>query len=131
MDKPKQSGTDNYIKYLNRGGPKHPGSKDIPKGATTSNLFCCTAFPCLCCCLGAENCLEGLTFVVTGVLDSLEREEAAELIKQYGGKVTGSVSGRTSYLVVGEDAGESKLAKVRWMVSHLWSTVCLTVLMYL
>ena len=62
---------------------------------------------------GAENCLEGLTFVLTGVLDSLEREEAAELVKRYGGKVTGNVSGRTNYLVVGEDAGVSKLAKVR------------------
>ena len=59
-----------------------------------------------------ENCLEGLTFVVTGVLDSMEREEASELIKRYGGKVTTNVSGRTSYLVVGEEPGEGKLAKV-------------------
>jgi BRCT domain type II-containing protein len=43
----------------------------------------------------------------------MEREEAADLVKKYGGKVTGNVSGRTSYLVVGEGAGESKLAKVR------------------
>lgn len=50
--------------------------------------------------------------MITGVLDSMEREMAAELVKRYGGKVTGSVSGRTSYLVAGEDAGESKLAKV-------------------
>lgn len=62
--------------------------------------------------IGTDNCLEGLTFVLTGVFDSLEREEAADLIKRYGGKVTGSVSGRTSYVVVGEDAGVSKLAKV-------------------
>lgn len=51
--------------------------------------------------------------MITGVLDSLEREVAADLVKRYGGKVTGNISGRTSYLVVGEDAGESKLAKVR------------------
>ena len=63
--------------------------------------------------LGAENCLEGLTFVITGVLESLEREEAADIVKKYGGKVTTSISGRTSYIVVGEEAGESKLAKVR------------------
>lgn len=50
--------------------------------------------------------------MVTGVLDSLERETAAELIKSYGGKVTGNVSSKTSYLVVGEEAGASKLAKV-------------------
>ena len=62
---------------------------------------------------GAENCLEGLTFVITGVLESLERDEAADIIKKYGGKVTTSVSRKTSYIVVGEEAGESKLAKVR------------------
>lgn len=62
--------------------------------------------------LGAENCLEGLTFVLTGVLDSLEREDAADMVKRYGGKVTSTVSGRTSYMVAGEDAGVSKLAKV-------------------
>ena len=61
---------------------------------------------------GQEGCLEGLTFVITGVLDSLDRDDSENLVKKYGGKVTGSVSGRTSYLVVGEDAGLSKLAKV-------------------
>ena len=50
--------------------------------------------------------------MITGVLDSLEREDAADIIKKYGGKVTSNVSGRTSYLVVGEEAGVSKLAKV-------------------
>ena len=62
---------------------------------------------------GAENCLDGLTFVITGVLESLEREEAADIVKKYGGKVTTNVSRKTSYIVVGEEAGESKLAKVR------------------
>jgi replication factor C subunit 1 len=62
---------------------------------------------------GAENCLEGLTFVITGVLESLEREEATDVIKKYGGKVTTNVSKKTSYIVIGEEAGESKLAKVR------------------
>lgn len=73
--------------------------------------------------IGQEGCLEGLTFVITGVLDSLERDDAENLIKRYGGKVTGSVSGRTSYLVVGEDAGQSKLAKVRLVCMSLVS-VC-------
>ena len=66
------------------------------------------------CDTGAESCLEGLTFVITGVLESLEREEAADIIKKCGGKVTTNVSGRTSYIIVGEEAGESKLAKVPW-----------------
>jgi len=46
------------------------------------------------------------------VLDSLDREGAAELIQKYGGKVTGSVSKNTSYMVAGEDSGPSKLEKV-------------------
>ncbi len=56
--------------------------------------------------------LEGLTFVITGTLPNYSREEAKELIQQYGGKVTDSVSRKTDYLVVGESPG-SKLAKVR------------------
>lgn len=66
------------------------------------------------CCLfhqGADNCLEGLTFVITGVLESIERDEAKSLVERYGGKVTGSLSGRTSYIVIGRDAGETKLKK--------------------
>lgn len=54
--------------------------------------------------------LDGLTFVITGTLPSLSREQAAALIKEHGGKVTGSVSGKTDFLVAGESAG-SKLAK--------------------
>lgn len=50
------------------------------------------------------------TFVLTGTLPTLKREEAKELIEQAGGKVTGSVSKKTDYVVVGEEAG-SKLAK--------------------
>ena len=65
---------------------------------------------------GEENCLEGLTFVITGVLESIEREEAADLIQRYGGKVTQSVSKKTSYIVVGRGAGESKLSKVKLCV---------------
>ena len=38
-------------------------------------------------------------------LDSMEREECVELIKSYGGKVTGGVSGKTSYLIADNDAG--------------------------
>jgi DNA ligase (NAD+) len=56
--------------------------------------------------------LAGLTFVVTGTLPSLSRDEAKEYIQSRGGKVTDSVSKKTSYLVVGEAAG-SKLAKAQ------------------
>lgn len=51
-------------------------------------------------------------FVLSGVYDSLDREEATEIIKKFGGKVTSAVSRNTSYLVVGVEAGESKLKKV-------------------
>ena len=56
--------------------------------------------------------MDGLTFVITGVLESIEREEAADLIQRYGGKVTQSESNKTSYVVVGQDPGEHKLSKV-------------------
>jgi DNA ligase (NAD+) len=54
----------------------------------------------------------GKTFVITGTLPSLSRKEAADLITKYGGKVLSAVSSKTSFLVVGEDAG-SKLAKAK------------------
>ena len=56
--------------------------------------------------------LAGLTIVVTGTLPTLGRKEAAELIENNGGKCTGSVSKKTSYVLAGEAAG-SKLDKAR------------------
>ena len=61
---------------------------------------------------GGENCLEGLTIVITGVLESLDRDEAKTLIARYGGKVTTSVSRKTDFMVVGMDAGPFKIATV-------------------
>ena len=52
----------------------------------------------------------GLTFVITGTLPTMKRDEASELIKNNGGKVSGSVSKKTSYVLAGEEAG-SKLTK--------------------
>ncbi len=59
-----------------------------------------------------EAALLGKTFVLTGTLPTLTREQAKALIEQKGGKVTGSVSKKTSYVVVGEDAG-SKLVRAQ------------------
>ena len=56
--------------------------------------------------------MDGLTFLITGILESIEREEAADLIQRYGGKVTQSVSKKKSQVIMGQDPGESKLSKV-------------------
>lgn len=56
--------------------------------------------------------LSGKTFVITGTLEKLSRDEASELIVSNGGKVTGSVSSKTSYVLAGENAG-GKLTKAQ------------------
>ncbi|MBW0475959.1 hypothetical protein O181_015674 [Austropuccinia psidii MF-1] len=76
-----------------RVGPSAPGSKPIP--------------------LGQENCLAGLTFVFTGELESLSREECISLCKKYGGRVTTAPSSKTSYVVLGADAGPKKLELIK------------------
>lgn len=58
------------------------------------------------------NLFEGLTFVLTGTLPTMTRDEASAIIKANGGKVSGSVSGKTSYVLAGEEAG-SKLTKAQ------------------
>ncbi|XP_053382559.1 replication factor C subunit 1-like [Mercenaria mercenaria] len=88
---PGHKGGTGYRSYLNRAGPQALGSKEIPEGA--------------------ENCLEGLTFVITGVLESFERDESKSMVERYGGKVTGSLSKKTDYLVAGRDPGQAKMSK--------------------
>ncbi|KAJ3184567.1 hypothetical protein HDU87_003968 [Geranomyces variabilis] len=72
-------------------GPIAPGSKEIPEGN--------------------ENCFADLSFVFTGNLSSISRDEATDLVKRYAGRVVGTPSGKTSYVVVGDEPGESKLKK--------------------
>lgn len=57
-----------------------------------------------------DNRFEGMTFVLTGTLPTLSRNEASDIIESLGGKVSGSVSKKTTYLLAGEEAG-SKLTK--------------------
>ena len=59
---------------------------------------------------GGSNELDGLTFVLTGSLETMTRDEGGDKVRARGGKVSGSVSKKTSYLVAGESAG-SKLSK--------------------
>ena len=53
-----------------------------------------------------------MTFVLTGTLPSMTRDEASAIIKKNGGKVAGSVSKKTTFVVAGEEAG-SKLTKAK------------------
>jgi len=59
-----------------------------------------------------SNALAGLSFVLTGTLPTLSRDDASALIESHGGKISGSVSKKTSYVVAGESAG-SKLEKAQ------------------
>ncbi|KAF2760568.1 DNA replication factor C, large subunit [Pseudovirgaria hyperparasitica] len=79
--------------HANSGAPPSAGSADIPTGQ--------------------PNCLAGLTFVFTGLLQTLQREEGQALVKRYGGKVTTAPSKKTSYVVLGSDAGPKKLQTIR------------------
>jgi len=59
-----------------------------------------------------EGDMAGLTFLFTGTLNRLKRQDAEALVEQHGGKILGGVSAKLNYLVVGEDAG-SKLEKAK------------------
>ncbi|XP_027344979.1 replication factor C subunit 1 isoform X3 [Abrus precatorius] len=86
-------GRGGFMNFGERKDPPHKGEKEVPEGA--------------------PDCLSGLTFVISGTLDSLEREEAEDLIKRHGGRVTGSVSKKTNYLLCDEDIGGRKSAKAK------------------
>lgn len=74
-------------------GPSAPGSKPIPEGE--------------------PGCLAGLSFVFTGELASLAREEAIDLAKRFRGRVVGQPSSVTSYVILGDNAGPAKLAAIK------------------
>ncbi|KAJ1299923.1 hypothetical protein OPQ81_005364 [Rhizoctonia solani] len=73
--------------------PQNEGAADIPDGA--------------------DGCLTGMTFVFTGQLKTIGRDDAQALVKRYGGKVTGMPSSKTTFVVLGDDAGPSKLKKIK------------------
>ncbi|RIB17900.1 replication factor RFC1 C terminal domain-containing protein [Gigaspora rosea] len=80
-------------KKLPKTTPSAPEPKEIPQGAI--------------------NCLLGKTFVFTGDLENLTREDAQDLVKSHGGRVTTAPSSRTSYVVVGDNPGPNKLEKIK------------------
>ncbi|XP_068650919.1 replication factor C subunit 1 isoform X2 [Aristolochia californica] len=86
-------GRGGFMNFGERKDPPNKGLKEVPEGA--------------------PDCLQGLTFVISGTLDSLEREEAEDLIKRHGGRVTGSISKKTNYLLADEDIGGRKSSKAK------------------
>ncbi|KAF9409553.1 hypothetical protein HW555_011118 [Spodoptera exigua] len=82
-----------YKNYLNRSGPKHLGAKEIPEGK--------------------PDCLKDCAFLLTGVLDSFEKDEVAAAITKYGGCVKSGVSKKVTHVIAGEDAGPAKMAKAQ------------------
>ncbi|KAG1807653.1 replication factor RFC1 C terminal domain-containing protein [Suillus subaureus] len=75
-------------------GPSAPGSKQVPEAKS-------------------PNCLEGLAFVFTGELNSFSRDEATDLAKRFGGRVVGQPSSKTSFVVLGDNAGPAKLKAIK------------------
>ncbi|XP_052753872.1 replication factor C subunit 1 [Galleria mellonella] len=82
-----------YQQYLHRAGPKHLGSKEIPEGP--------------------PNCLKDYAFLLTGVLDSFERDEIVAAINKYGGCIKSGVSKKVTHVLAGSDAGPAKMAKAQ------------------
>ncbi|KAK2465145.1 hypothetical protein APHAL10511_002837 [Amanita phalloides] len=62
---------------------------------------------------GEPNCLAGLAFVFTGELSSLTRDDAIDAAKRYGGRVTLQPSSKTSFVILGDNAGPAKLAAIK------------------
>jgi replication factor C subunit 1 len=91
----KQAALALYHKMKSRPTCLNHGCKEIPKGS--------------------PDCLKGLQFVISGVLESMEREEASDLIKSHGGNVVSGLSKKVTHMLVGEEAGPAKIAKAETM----------------
>ncbi|ODV90085.1 hypothetical protein CANCADRAFT_43772 [Tortispora caseinolytica NRRL Y-17796] len=61
----------------------------------------------------APGCLTGLSFLFTGEMNGLDRTTAQEAVKKYGGRVVSAPSGKVSVVVIGENAGPSKIQKIK------------------
>jgi len=73
-----------------------------------------------------------VSFLLTGVFDSLERNEAEDLIRKYGGRTVNTVSGKLNYIIVGDEAGPSKLAKVLFLpIDAYMFNICLLFFVYM
>ena len=83
---------------------------DNPQSRHQIELLRAAGVNMLCLSEEKDRRFDGLTFVLTGALETMTRNEAAELIESFGGKAASSVSKKTSYVVAGENAG-SKLRK--------------------
>lgn len=81
-----------YGNYMQRNGPPLHGEKTPPKGT--------------------PDCLASFVFVITGVMESLEREEATELITSMGGTVSKTLGVRVTHAIVGTDAGPAKVNQI-------------------
>ena len=66
---------------MRRDGPKNPGSKPIP--------------------IGKPDCFSGLKFLMTGVLDSMDRDECKKIVEKYGGSCISGVTKKLNYLITG------------------------------
>ncbi|OLY80451.1 Replication factor C subunit 1 [Smittium mucronatum] len=63
--------------------------------------------------IGSPGCFDGVTFVITGELPSFSRDTCSDIIKRYGGRITGAVSSKTTFLIIGEEPGSSKVNKAK------------------
>ncbi|WP_304156032.1 NAD-dependent DNA ligase LigA [Mesonia mobilis] len=70
---------------------------------------------------GQTDKLNGNTFVISGVFEKVSRSDLKKMIEANGGKVTGSISAKTNYLVAGENMGPSKLAKAEKLGTYIIS----------
>ena len=68
-----------------------------------------------------DNLLDGKTFVISGVFQNYSREQLKEMIEKYGGKNTGSVTGKTDFLLAGEGIGPAKKKKAAELGGHIIS----------